>query len=132
MARSSPSRFDVFLSHNSRDKVFVREIAGKLRQAGLEPFLDDWDLLTGEPWERAIIEHFRNSSSCAVLIGAHGAGSWQAHEILAACERASSDAGFRIFAVLLPGISEPFDPTMMPPELSARNWVDLRSGLDDP
>src|SRR4051812_35091110 len=33
-------RFDVFLSHNSRDKPAVLQLADQLRQAGLRPWLD--------------------------------------------------------------------------------------------
>jgi hypothetical protein len=33
-------RYDVFLSHNSADKPAVEYLAQRLRQEGLEPFLD--------------------------------------------------------------------------------------------
>ncbi|MBI2487804.1 MAG: toll/interleukin-1 receptor domain-containing protein [Deltaproteobacteria bacterium] len=36
------SGFDVFLSHNSKEKPAVERIAEKLKQAGLEPWLDKW------------------------------------------------------------------------------------------
>lgn len=36
------SRFDVFLSHHSADKADVEGIAERLRQAGIEPWLDRW------------------------------------------------------------------------------------------
>lgn len=31
------TRFDIFLSHNSRDKAVVERIAERLRRAGVEP-----------------------------------------------------------------------------------------------
>jgi hypothetical protein len=34
--------FDVFLSHNSRDKPAVERVAEKLKRAGLEPWFDRW------------------------------------------------------------------------------------------
>jgi hypothetical protein len=33
---TEPFEYDVFLSHNSRDKARVRELAGRLRGAGLD------------------------------------------------------------------------------------------------
>ena len=38
----SVGRFDVFLSHNSRDKPAVERLAEKLKRAGLEPWFDRW------------------------------------------------------------------------------------------
>jgi len=37
--------YDIFLSHSSADKPAVEEIALKLREAGIEPFLDKVDLI---------------------------------------------------------------------------------------
>ena len=36
--------FDIFLSHNSADKPAVEVIAHKLKDAGVEPWLDKWCL----------------------------------------------------------------------------------------
>ncbi len=44
------ARYDVFLSHNSADKPAVEEIARRLVAAGLQPFLDKWHLIPGQPW----------------------------------------------------------------------------------
>jgi len=38
--------FHVFLSHNSKDKSVVREIATALRAQGLRPWLDEDELVT--------------------------------------------------------------------------------------
>ena len=34
------AKYDAFLSHNSQDKLAVEEIARRLKQAGMEPWLD--------------------------------------------------------------------------------------------
>ena len=49
-------RYDVFLSHSSADKPAVEELARRLKQAGIEPFLDKWNLIPGLPWQEAIEE----------------------------------------------------------------------------
>lgn len=46
---TSATRYDVFLSHNSADKLAVQALADRLRAAGLAPFLDTWHLIPGDP-----------------------------------------------------------------------------------
>ena len=55
-----PYRYDVFLSHNGADKPAVEELARRLVQAGLSPFLDIWHLVPGEPFQEAIEEALDN------------------------------------------------------------------------
>ena len=50
-------------------------------------------------------------------------------EMAVALDRATRDAGFRVFPVLLPGLDR-FDPDTLPPFLRTRTWVDLRRGPD--
>ena len=40
--------FDVFLCHNSEDKPVVREIAQKLAEKGIKPWLDEADIRGGD------------------------------------------------------------------------------------
>ena len=35
-------RFDVFLSHSSKDKPVVRDIAGRLKKDGVQVCFDEW------------------------------------------------------------------------------------------
>ncbi|HEY2294558.1 MAG TPA: toll/interleukin-1 receptor domain-containing protein, partial [Thermoanaerobaculia bacterium] len=46
--------FDVFLSHNSRDKPAVREIADVLERLGLHAWLDERELPPGALWQDEI------------------------------------------------------------------------------
>lgn len=48
--------YHVFLSHSSKDKPAVEALAKKLRDAGLNPFLDRWHLIPGEPWQEGLEE----------------------------------------------------------------------------
>ena len=41
----------VFLSHNSRDKPAVEELAYALLDHGIRPWLDKWNLIPGRPWQ---------------------------------------------------------------------------------
>jgi WD40 repeat protein/energy-coupling factor transporter ATP-binding protein EcfA2 len=122
--------FDVFLSHNSREKPAVERLGQHLKRAGIEPWLDKWHLTPGGRWQEELAAGLRESASCAVFIGAHDAGDWEREEIGLALDRAAKTRGFRVFLVLLPGANEPFDPNALSPFLSTRTWVDLRGGIE--
>jgi len=134
-AESSPpgrrARFDVFLSHNGKDKEVVERIALRLRDAGIEPWLDSWCLTPGGRWQEELAEGISASGACAVFYGPHDVGDWEAQELAVALDRAAKDRSFRIFPVLLPGLSEPFDASTLPPFLATRTWVDFRSGWNE-
>lgn len=51
---SEAGRYHVFLSHNSADKPAVEELARRLVKEGIQPWLDTWNLIPGEPWQEAI------------------------------------------------------------------------------
>ena len=123
--------FSVFLSHNSREKPVVERIAAKLKREGLEPWLDKWCLTPAGDWQDELAVGLRASSTCAVFIGPHGLGSWEDLEYKLATDRMAKDRSFRVFLVLLPGLPEPFDTSVLPPFLNIRTWVDLRKGIED-
>jgi WD40 repeat protein/energy-coupling factor transporter ATP-binding protein EcfA2 len=127
---SDRSRFDVFLSHNGRDKPVVEHLAEKLKRAGIEPWLDAWCLVPGGRWQAELSDGLRASGACAYFLGPHGEGDWAREELDLARDRAVKDPAFHLFPVLLPGVPEPFDPITLPPFLKSRSWVDLRAGPD--
>jgi WD40 repeat protein len=124
-------RFAVFLSHNSREKPVVERIAEKLKREGFEPWLDKWCLTPAGDWQDELAAGLRASEACAVFIGPSGIGSWEDLEYKLATDRMAKDRAFRVFLVLLPGLPEPFDTSVLPPFLSTRTWIDLRKGIDD-
>jgi hypothetical protein len=72
--------FDVFLCHNSKDKPEVKRIAEILINRGFRPWLDEWSLQPGIPWQPEIEKQFETTKSAAVFLGAHGLGDWQNEE----------------------------------------------------
>ena len=47
--------FDVFLSHNGKDKPAVENIARLLRdEYNLKAWLDKWHLVQGEAWQEGV------------------------------------------------------------------------------
>jgi len=45
---SSEFQYDVFLSHNAKDKPRVRRLAERLRSAGLRVWFDEWVIQPGD------------------------------------------------------------------------------------
>lgn len=125
-------KFNVFLSHNNADKPAVEAIARKLVKEGIEPWLDKWNLIPGEPWHEAIVDALNSCESCAVFIGPSGIGPWQNEEMRAAIDRRvrESQGRFRVIPVLLPG-SKRDERSRLPTFLVATAWVEFRHTVDD-
>jgi hypothetical protein len=63
-------QYDVFLSHNSRDKPAVEILARHLVEASFTPWLDTWNLVPDEPWQETIKEAL---DACQTLVVEKGA-----------------------------------------------------------
>lgn len=121
-------QFDVFLSHNSKDRKTVEGIAKQLKERGVNPWLDSWELRPGSVWPLSVQKQLKKVKSVAVFIGSKGIGSWQLQEI----EESLSEfikRGCRIIPVLLPGASIQSDLHLF---LRDKTWVDYRSPEHDP
>ena len=95
-------RFDVFLSHRSEDDESIVRIATLLRDASLEPWIDNWYCEGGGRWQSEIAEGIKNSRAFAVFLGASGMSGWVDEELAVALSRAAKDRDYRVFLVLLP------------------------------
>ena len=125
-------QYHTFLSHNNIDKPAVEYLAQRLRQEGLEPWLDKWNLIPGEPWQRAIEEALDTCETCTVFIGPSGIGPWQNEEMRMAIDRRISQTNgrFRVIPVVLPG-GQRDQRSRLPAFLVATTWVEFHKTLDD-
>ena len=114
--------FDVFLCHNGQDKPEVKDIAETLKQQGLTPWLDEWELQPGLPWQRELEKQIQNIKSAAVFVGGSGIGPWQHMEIEAYLRRFVKQ-GCPVIPVLLPNAPEQPE---LPLFLEGMTWVDFR------
>jgi hypothetical protein len=121
------NQFDVFLSHNSKDKPMVRELGEALQKCGLSVWLDEWELVPGRPWQQALEEIIKTTKSAVVLVGKDGLGPWEEPE-MRACLEQFVRRRLPVIPVLLP--DTPQKPEL-PLFLQAFTWVDLRGGLTD-
>jgi len=63
------SSYDLFLSYNSPDHDVVEDIALRLRNEGLEPFLDRWYLAPGARWRTKLEDTLSSSKAVAIFVG---------------------------------------------------------------
>ncbi|NJL27112.1 MAG: TIR domain-containing protein [Thermoanaerobaculia bacterium] len=126
--RDAEEAFDVFLCHNSADKPAVAEVAARLCEADLEPWLDVEQLRPGFPWQRQLELQIRSIRAAAVFVGPSGIGPWQEEE-LDGFLREFQKRGCPVIPVLLPGCPSPPE---LPVFLGARTWVDFRVNSPDP
>ncbi|MEM9154067.1 MAG: COR domain-containing protein, partial [Cyanobacteria bacterium P01_F01_bin.33] len=117
--------FDVFLCHNSSDKPTVRQLGQDLQNRNLTIWLDEWELVPGQPWQEALEAAISQVKAAAVLVGKDGFGPWQDREMRAFLSE-FVDREVPVIPVLLPGA--PTKPDL-PIFLKQFTWVDLRSGL---
>jgi GTPase SAR1 family protein len=120
------AEFDVFLCHNWKDKPAVRDIARKLRERGLRPWLDERQLRPGFAWQAGLEDIIAGIPAAAVIVG-DKLGPWQEQE-LAAFMRQSVKRRCVVVPVLLPGAK----PQSLSVFLDALTWVDLNVTEPDP
>jgi hypothetical protein len=60
----------VFLCHSSQDKPAVRDLYQQLKQNGVDPWLDEENLLPGQDWDYEISEAVRSSHIVIVCLSA--------------------------------------------------------------
>src|SRR5205814_8557504 len=75
--------FDVFLCHNDDEKEDVKKVGRILVRNGILPWLDEWNLRPGLPWQDALETEISRIRSAAVFVGENGIGPWQRQEVKA-------------------------------------------------
>jgi len=67
--------YDVFLSHSSRDKPVVRQIAARLRDDGVHVWFDEWEIKPGDSIPGKIEEGLEHSRVLVLCMSANAFGS---------------------------------------------------------
>jgi len=120
--------FDVFLCYNRADKRAVKAIARTLKERGVLPWLDEWELPPGQPWQPLLEQQMESIRSAAVCVGSAGVGPWQEQELYGFL-REFVDRRAPVIPVLLP--DAPTAPEL-PVFLRAMTWVDFRQSDPEP
>ena len=85
VAMASESRRKVFISHNSRDKSFVRKLAGDLREHGVGLWLDELEMSPGDSLMAKIASGIEDARYFVLIISPNSVESpWVDKELAAA------------------------------------------------
>ncbi|MCI0691760.1 TIR domain-containing protein [candidate division KSB1 bacterium] len=126
-AKEAEGKFDVFLSHNAKDKTAVEKIAKQLLKVGIRPWLDKWNLAPGDTISEALEQAIKTIPCAALCFGPADIGKWHILEIRAYVEKwASGNA--RMIPVILPNVEETPE---LPLFVRQTLWVDMREWEKD-
>jgi hypothetical protein len=114
----------VFLSHASEDRTFVVDFASRLRQRGVDVWLDRWEILPGDSFvDRIFEEGIAQAKAIIVVLSRHSAAKpWVREELNVAVVR-KINAATRLIPVVI-------DDCEVPVCLQATLWEkidDLKS-----
>jgi WD40 repeat protein len=113
----------VFISHEGIEADPARDLAQKLRAAGIAVWIDVDDLKPGKLWMAELEEAIVRASSFVIYVGSNGIAGWVDRELRLALDRNTKNPSFTIFPVLGPGAN----PDRLPAFLRQHQWVDLRA-----
>jgi len=112
--------YDVFLSHNTKDKPRVRRLAERLRQAGLRVWFNKWNVRSGNIISRKVDEGLEQSRVLLLCISPNAlASGWVALERSTATHRDPSNEGRRFIPLLLADCE-------LPDTLRRYKYIDFR------
>lgn len=118
--------FDVFLCYLESNKNSVRAIGQKLKESGVLPWVDEWNLQPGLSWQRSLERQINDIKSVAVFVDDHSI-PWEDREIEAIL-REFVAKGCPIIPVLLTSKMKP----QLPIFLRGRAWTDFNEVDPDP
>jgi small GTP-binding protein len=122
--------YDVFLCHNSADKDAVKGIGEQLKERRILPWLDEWELRPGMPWQDELERQIESIKAAAVFVGKDGIGPWQDRELRAfLSEFLRRKTPAPVIPVLLPTAAR---HPKLPVFLREMTWVDFRMQKPDP
>jgi len=90
-------------------------------ELGILPWLDEWQLPPGRPWQKELEGQIRKISSAAVFVGKNGIGPWQDLEQAAFLRQFVKRKCPVIPVLLAPRKRKP----KLPIFLEGMNWVDF-------
>jgi hypothetical protein len=119
---SPTQRLKVFLCHSSGDKPAVRELYHRLSVDGVEPWLDEENILPGQDWELEITKSVRAADVVIVCLslGSATKDGFVQKEIRFALDKADEKAEGAIFIIPLK-----LEECDVPTRLQRWQWVNL-------
>lgn len=127
-AKRQTNDFDVFLCYSSSDRTEVKDIAEKLKEYGILPWLDEWELPPGREWFQLLEQQIDKVKSGAIFIGESGIGPYQTLEARRLLMQ-YAQRGLPLIPVILNSCKSGPE---IPGFLETITWVDFRKTDDNP
>jgi formylglycine-generating enzyme required for sulfatase activity len=130
IVKLEPRKPDVFLSYNLEDHSAVEILAHRLREAGIEPWMDFKNLIPGQDFMDVIKVALDQCRICLVCIGARGVKPWHNSEIQSAIYNRINEGDFNVIPVLLPGANRE-GLSDLPAFVQSVQWLEFPESVDD-
>jgi|APFre7841882630_1041343.scaffolds.fasta_scaffold121537_2 hypothetical protein len=117
------SKYDIFISSSSKmDRVWVKEFASALKEAGITNFFEIGDMKPGERWQEQMQEALRDSRTFVLILSGPGDVSpWISFELgVALADRKK----------IIPVVSEEIDWKKIDPILAKFQFLKESSGRE--
>jgi hypothetical protein len=112
----------VFISHTAADKPFVRRLAARLKKSGFYIWLDEHDLIAGDPLPQSIGKALQRAKVILIVVSkASVASKWLRYELNLATEKMIKGE-CRVIPIVI-------DETPLPDEVRGLLYADCRKGL---
>ena len=112
----------VFISHTAADKPFVRRLAARLEKSHFQVWLDEHDLIAGDPLPESISKALQAAKVILVVVSKSSVASkWLRYELNVATDRMIKGE-CRVIPVVI-------DETPLPAEVVGLLYADCRKGL---
>ena len=119
----------LFISYNSKNRVFVEPIAKFLENSGFDVFYDKASIEAGDIWLEVIQKGIEGSNASLVFIGDEGIGGWQNKEVLTIVNDSVRKNSYKIIPIILP-IRNQQITFRLPWFLADYEWVEFRNSAD--
>lgn len=121
-----------FLSHSSKDKLFVRKLATDLQRRRIRPWLDEREILVGDSLHRRISDGIEGADFLILVLSEASIQSgWVEREVNAGLMRELENKD----VIVLPILKEQIDHTRIPTLIRERRYAsfvdDYEQGLHD-
>jgi hypothetical protein len=121
------SDFDAFISYNSKDKTYARDLKRILEARKLSIWFDEDQIRPGSLFQPLLEKGLQSSGCIIIALGSSGVGPWQDEETQLALNIART-LQRPLIPVLLPGFQ---DASAIAGFLGARSRIDFRQGYSD-
>lgn len=124
MKRIQKNQRRVFLSHSHTDNSFAEKLAHDLESAGIQCWLDLWEMRVGDSLRNRVEMAVRKSDWLAVVLSQHSVQSeWVKHELNMAFVRELDKKGVFVLPIVIDGCK-------MPLTLRDKFFADFRFDYD--